>query len=396
MKTHRTIAGWLILLLLLALPAMVQAQLTYITNNGTIIITGYTGDGGALVIPDKINNLPVTSIANYAFYQCYSLTSVTIGTNVTSIGSAAFWDCYTLTSVMIPNGVTNIMDHTFYACGSLTNVIIPNSVTSIGTEAFLGCEWLPNVIIPNSVTNIGFEAFYGCGLTNMLIPNSVTSIGDQAFLNCSLLTAITVDINNPIYSSVNGVLFNKSQTTLIQCPGGLAENYTIPNSVTSIGNSAFFDCESLTNVTIGANVTSIGTNAFAFCFSLTSVYFKGNAPAVDSSAFDSDNNATVYYLPGTTGWGPPGMLFGGRPTARWLLPYPMILDNGPYFGMQNNRFGFIISWATNRSVVVQACTNLTNPVWSPVRTNPLAGGSGYFSDPQWTNYPGRFYRLRSP
>jgi len=105
-------------------------------------------------------------------------------------------------------------------------------------------------------------------------------------------------------------------------------------------------------------------------------------------------NPTIYYLPGTTGWDAP--TFGGRPTAPWLLPNPLILNNGPGFGVKTNGFGFIISWATNLSVVVEACTNLANPVWSPVGTNTLTGGSSYFSDPGWTNYPVRCYRLRSP
>jgi len=109
--------------------------------------------------------------------------------------------------------------------------------------------------------------------------------------------------------------------------------------------------------------------------------------------FYNDNNATVYYLPGTAGW---GATFGGRPTALWFLPNPLILNFGPGFGVQTNRFGFIISWATNSSVVVEASTDLGNPVWSPVATNTLTGGASYFSDPQWTNYPARFYRLRSP
>jgi len=102
-------------------------------------------------------------------------------------------------------------------------------------------------------------------------------------------------------------------------------------------------------------------------------------------------------LPGTTGWPtPPPEPFGGRPTALWALPYPLILNNGQGFDVQTNGFAFIISWATNISVVVEACTDLVNPDWSPVATNTLTGGSSYFSDPDWTNYPSRFYRLRSP
>ena len=107
--------------------------------------------------------------------------------------------------------------------------------------------------------------------------------------------------------------------------------------------------------------------------------------------FYADNNATFYYLPGTTGWGND---FGTM--ALWLLPYPVILNNNPAFGVQTNQFGFIISWATNLSVVVEACTNLASPTWSPVGTNTLTNGTAYFSDSAWTNYSGRFYRIRSP
>ena len=203
-----------------------------------------------------------------------------------------------------------------------------------------------------------------------------------------------MDALNSVYSSVDGVLFNKSQTTLIQCPGGKAGSYTIPNSVTSIGDSAFIDCTSLTNVTIPNSVTSIGDWAFDGCTSLTGVYFQGNAPSVGSDVFYNANTATVYYLPGTTGWAL-RRLAVVRPRYG-SLPNPLILNNGPSFGVQTNGFGFIISWATNIPVVVEACTNLANPIWSPVSTNTLTGGSSYFSDPQWTNYPARFYRLRSP
>jgi hypothetical protein len=98
-------------------------------------------------------------------------------------------------------------------------------------------------------------------------------------------------------------------------------------------------------------------------------------------------------LPGTTGW---GATFDNRPTALWFLPNPQILNHSASFGVQPGGFGFTISWATNASVVVEAATNLANPVWIPVSTNTLTGGTNYFSDPQWTNYPGRFYRVRSP
>ena len=149
----------------------------------------------------------------------------------------------------------------------------------------------------------------------------------------------------------------------------------------------------LTSVTIPGSVTNIGEDAFYHCANLTNAYFGGNAPTADSTVFTNDTNATVYYLPGTTGW---SNTFAGLPTAPWFLPNPTILNNGAGMGVQSNAFGFTISWATNVSVVVEACTDLAAPVWVPVWTNSLTGGCCGFCDPEWTNYPGRFYRVSSP
>jgi hypothetical protein len=353
------------------------------------------GDGAFLYctgLPDLMIPNSVTSIGDYVFSFCRGLISVTISDKLASIGMYAFAECSSLTSVTIPNSVTSIAQYAFSDCASLSNVVIGNSVTDIGYEAFAACSNLTSVTIPSSVTNLGGYAFAANGLTSVKIPASVTNIGSRAFGFNSSLTEITVDALNPAYSSVGGVLFDKAQTTLIECPGGKAvTTYSILNGVTNIGEAAFNDCVRLTNVTIPISVTSIADYAFYHCANLSGVYCQGNAPSIDSDVFDGDN-ATVYYLPGTTGW---GTNFGGCPTALWFLLDPLILP-GPSFGVQTNGFGFIISWATNIPVVVEACTDLANPLWCPVSTNILTGGSSYFSDPQWTNYPARFYRLRSP
>ncbi|MCX6911452.1 MAG: hypothetical protein NT167_00020, partial [Verrucomicrobia bacterium] len=122
-------------------------------------------------------------------------------------------------------------------------------------------------------------------------------------------------------------------------------------------------------------------------------YFLGNAPSADSTVFAGSANTTAYYLPGTVGW---GSTFGGCPTAQWFLPNPLILANSPDFGIDTNAFGFIVSWATNLSVVVEGSTDLASRTWSPLSTNALSNGWFYFSDPEWTNYPARLYRIRSP
>jgi formylglycine-generating enzyme required for sulfatase activity len=372
-----------------------EAQFTYTINNGAITITGYIGSGGTVSIPDTINGLPVTSIGDDAFFET-ALTSVTIPNSVTSIGDGAFEDCFSLMNAIVGNGVTSIGSDAFFN-SSVTSVYFGGNApatdsTSFGNNAATvyylsnasgwsntfagrptvmlygpaqfgttagGLRYLSDqvkitlitgyagssgfVTIPNTinglpVTGIGGFAFgNSSGLTDVTIPNSVTNIGDFAFSECSSLAAITVAAENPACSSLNGVLFEKNQTTLIQYPAGkTATGYIIPDSVTSIGDGAFFystrlkgvtipngvsrigdaafnGCSSLTNVTIPGSVTNIGESAFSECSSLTSVYFGGNAPSVSEYTFYGDY-ATAYYLPGTLGW---SSNFAGLPTALW-------------------------------------------------------------------------------
>ena len=149
-------------------------------------------------ITDSVRTYSVTSIGEYAFRDCSSLTSVTIPNGVTSIGEYAFRDCSSLTSVTIPNSVTSIGNSAFFRCSSLTSVTIPNSVTSIGHGVFAYCSSLTSVTMPNSITSIEDGLFGRCHrLTSITIPNSVTSIGYEAFLRCSSLTSVTCLATNP-------------------------------------------------------------------------------------------------------------------------------------------------------------------------------------------------------
>ena len=266
----------------------------------------------------------VTSIEDYVFADCSSLTSITIPESVTSIGDYAFAFCSSLTSITIPESVTSIGNSAFSGCSGLTSVTIGNNVTSIGDYAFCNCYSLTSVTIGNSVTSIGYEAFYGCkSLTSITIPESVSNIESYAFNHCSALTKTnyTGDIagwcdikfgssnSNPIFYSHN--LYIKDQEIkdlVIPNTVNTIRNYafyngssltsiTIPNSVTSIGSCAFRNCQSLTSITIPNSVTSIEDYVFADCSSLTSITIPNSVTSIGNSAFRNCQSLTSITIP---------------------------------------------------------------------------------------------------
>ncbi len=360
--------------------AATEGIFTYTIENGKVTVIGCDqAVSGNLEIPSTIAGYPVTTIGDEAFGECKSLTDVTIPDNVTTIGERAFSFCRNLTNVTIPDSVTTIGEGAFCGCESLTNVTIPDSVTTIGSSAFsvctsltnikvedgnrnycsldgnlfnknkttliqyaigktnasytipdsvttIGprafdrCASLTNVTIPDSVTTIGDHAFCLCAsltnvtipnsvitirdyafwecrsLTNITIPDSVTSIGDVAFALCRSLTNIKVEDGNRNYCSLDGNLFDKNKTTLIQYAIGKTNaSYTIPDSVTTIGPRAFSPCASLTNVTIPDSVTTIGSYAFSAC----TIYYGGGESQWKNIYIDPENmflnTAIIHY-----------------------------------------------------------------------------------------------------
>ena len=341
-----------------------------------VVQEGVTRIGtGALIncVSVKSVSLPnsLTEIGDSAFSHC-GMTSISLPGGLKKIGAAAFNGCEKLTSITIPSGVTGIGEGAFEGCTSLTSInvesgsknyvsidgvlfsadkkalitypdgkkgsyTIPNGVATIRDSAFGDCDKLTGITIPNSVTSIEKWAFWGCSsLTSVTIPASVTSIGDDAFVACISLTSINVESGSRSYASIDGVLFSADKKTLVTYPAGKEGNYTIPNGVAAIGESAFQDCDKLTgitipnsvtsigeyafsesdltSVTIPVSVTSIGNFAFAFCTSLSDVYYDGtqkqwgrikigyNNEALTSATIHYNSSGPAETAPHKDGW----------------------------------------------------------------------------------------------
>ena len=359
----------------------------------------------SVIIPDS-----VTTIGLYAFYECDSLISVTIPDSVTTIGGDAFGSCSSLTSVTIPDSVTTIVGYAFWSCSSLTSVTIPdsvttiengafsacsslrefngkyasedgrcliidgtlnsfapaglteytipNNITTIGVHAFLACENITSIIIPNSVTTIGDYAFSSCSsLTSIVIPDSVTTIGDDAFSGCSSLTSVTIPDSvttigisafeycrslrefNGKYASEDGRCLIVDGVLNSFAPAGLTE-YTIPDSVTTIGDNAFANCISLTSITIPDNVTTIGRYAFTYCRSLTSVTIPDSVTTIGDHAFWDCYSLTSVTIPDSvTTIGYDAFEDCRSLTSVYckaVTPPTAVLDNGRWYAFDNN------------------------------------------------------------
>ena len=239
----------------------------------------------------------VTYIGDYAFSCCKSLSSITIPDAVTHIGNYAFMCCDGLSYIIIPSSVTHIGDGTFFRCENLSSVTLPDSMNHIGDSAFLGCKKLSLITIPDSVTHIGDLAFDGCqNLSSITIPNSVTHIGKNPFADSSVCR---IECKSLFFEADRQALYTKSKKAIISFFNKSASNYIIPDSVTHIGDYAFYRCENLSSISIPDSVTYIGDRAFDGCESLSSITIPNSVTHIGYGAFTDCCRLSTISIPNT-------------------------------------------------------------------------------------------------
>ena len=289
-----------------------QASITHVVFNGTSvpsrILIGCTNIQ-KVTIGKNVKSINGDYSSYGAFHGCTALTEVVFEENsqLTSIGRDAFYGCTSLTTVTFAEGsqLTRIGSYAFYGCTSLTSIEIPDSVTSIGGYAFRDCTSLASIEIPDSVTSIGGYAFYGCtSLTSIKIPDSVTSISEWAFCECTSLKSIYItdlaawcaikvvdSYSNPLHYGADLYIDGKKATDI-----------TIPDSVSSIRNYAFYGCTSLASIEIPDSVSSIGDYAFFNCTSLASIEIPDSVTSIGFCTFKDCTSLKSIYITDLAAW----------------------------------------------------------------------------------------------
>ena len=319
-----------------------------VTNFGPAAFQGCTALSLA-TLPSGLTALPAG-----LFRDCTGLAAATIPTSVTHIGEAAFAECRALTGVALPAGLVTLGESVFLNCRSLASLTIPAGITSIPGQLCYECRSLAVLELPNGLTNIGYAAFYNCfGLSSLALPASVAVLGRDAFHGCSGLISLAMDA-----------------------------------ALATVGNEAFFGCDNLREIFFYGGVGSLADGVFGACGALADVYFRCDVPTLNTGTdlFTAAGDVTVYFLANPSNW---GTTFCGAPAVEWA-PVPAGAE------VAENMFRFTVAWAKGQSIKVQACNDLTAPVWQDVDTYVLTNGTCRVTDPHWTDSPLRIYRITEP
>lgn len=263
------------------------SELANITIPNSVISIGKKAFAGCSELTSVTIQDGVKHIGCSAFEDCNKLTSITIPNSITNIGTGVFRNCKSLVSAVILGNITYISAGVFLNCTDLERIIIAGSVESIGSSAFRKCISLTEIEIPGSVKSIEGLAFEGCsGLSNIAIPSKVESISTSAFMGCSSLKQISVSEENQNYRDIEGVLYNKYLSTLLNCPIGRTSDLLIPNGIKIIGNYAFAGCNELMNISFPNSITKIGDYAFGGCSGLVNISLPDSVTKIGGHAFE--------------------------------------------------------------------------------------------------------------
>lgn len=275
------------------------SALTSVTIAESVKIIEVEAFNGCTSLETVTGGSGVTFIGKSAFYSCTSLSDFTIGDGVVTINDTAFYGCLSLKSISIPDSVQYINDGAFSTCRSLTDVTIGSGVCHIGNQVFYGSSALASITVDSDNDDYSSEdgVLYNKDKTKLLIypegasstctiPSTVNTISIDAFEGCTNLQTIIVDPANEMFSSDDGILYDKDKTELMFCPRGtLIKTCVIPDSVTNISKMAFNECRGITDVIFGSGVVQVGMSAFGSCSSLESVIMKDSVKTIGNNAF---------------------------------------------------------------------------------------------------------------